>query len=376
MVKKSNKALDISKFDKNMEIKKADENGLVWHMPYEEPFKLAGFYWFDQDKVYRRFPVKPPFPLPEGVEGLSWCTAGGQIKFRTDSGKISIRAKLRDAGAMDHMAQTGMSGFDLYAGEPCKETFYSVTRFQCGATEFTYELFNCDVRKLRNFTINFPLYKGVNEVMIGLQDGAKLEAPPAYRIKKPVVVYGTSITQGGCASRPGSCCTNILSRRLNVPFINLGFSGSGRGEPDVAGNISLIEKPAMLVLDYEANCVNYELFKKTLPEFIAILRSAHKKTPILVISKNRYGQEALDNEPDNKSDRKKFREQCKELQQKLVKKLQKAGDKNIYFLDGSKLLGKDYWECTVDNCHPTDLGFFRMADGIEPVIRKILFKKK
>ncbi len=377
MIKKSNKAMNISKFDKNMEIKKADENGLVWHMPYEKPLKLAGFYWFDHDQVYRRFPVKPQFPLSEGVEGLSWCTAGGQIKFRTDSGKISLKVKLRDAGAMDHMAQTGMSGFDLYVGKPGKETFYSVTRFPCGATEFTYELFNSEVRKLRNFTINFPLYKGVNEVMIGLQDEAKIEAPPAYREKNPVVVYGTSITQGGCASRPGSCWTNILSRRLNTPFINLGFSGSGRGEPEVAGNIALIEKPAMLVLDYEANGTAYGcIFEKTLPEFISILRAAHKKTPILVISKTRYGQEALDVEPDNKSHRKNYREQCKDFQQKLVKKLQKAGDKNIYFLDGSELLGKDYWECTVDNCHPTDFGFFRMADGIEPAIRKIIFKKK
>ncbi|MFA6102981.1 MAG: SGNH/GDSL hydrolase family protein [Victivallaceae bacterium] len=371
MVKKSNKAMDISKFDKNMAIKKADANGLLWHMPYAKPFKLSGFYWFDQDKIYRRFPVKPEFSLPKGVDWLSWCTAGGQIKFRTDSGKISLKVKLRDAGAMDHMAQTGISGFDLYVGEPGKEFFYSVTRFPCDATEFNYELFNCNVRKLRNFTINFPLYNGVNEVMIGLQNDAKIESPPAYRTNKPVVFYGTSITQGGCASRPGSCSTNILSRRLNMPFINLGFSGSGRGEPDVARNIALIEKPAMLVLDYEANCINLE---DTLPEFISILRATHKKVPILVISKNRFGQEALD--CGDKHDGKETREKCKAMQCKLVKKLKKEGDKNIYFLDGSKLLGKDYWECTVDNCHPTDFGFFRMADGIEPVIKKILFKKK
>ncbi len=374
MVKKSTKAMDISKFDKNMAIKKADKNGLVWHMPYEKPFKLAGFYWFDQDKVYRRLPVKPAFPLPESVDELAWCTAGGQVKFRTDSGKITMKVKLRDDSGMDHMAQTGMSGFDLYVGKPGKETFYSVTRFQCGDTEFTYELFNCDVRKLRDFTINFPLYKGVNEVMIGLQADAKIEEPPPYRTEKPVVFYGTSITQGGCASRPGSCSTNILSRRLNMPFINLGFSGSGRGEPDVARNIALIEKPALLVLDYEANSLDYETFEKTLPEFISILRTAHKKVPMLVISKNRYGQEALD--CGDKHAGKTIREKCKTMQRKLVKKLKKEGDKNIYFLDGSKLLGKDYWECTVDNCHPTDLGFFRMADGIEPVIKKILFKKK
>lgn len=373
MSKQNKQAMDISKFDKNMKIRKADENGVAWYQPYEPPFKLAGLYWFEQDRVYRRFPVKPPFPLSEAVEELAWCTAGGQVKFRTDSGKISVKVTLRDAGAMDHMAQTGMSGFDLYVGEPGHETFFSVTRFANNATEYSAELFNSDVSKLRHFTINFPLYKGVNEVLIGLHADAKVLAPQAYRLKNPVVVYGTSITQGGCASRPGSCYTNILSRRLNLPFINLGFSGSGRGEPDAARNMALIKNPALLVLDYEANCESYENFAKTLPVFVAILRAAHKKTPILLISKTRYGQEALDHEASGPFSAKTYREKCRTFQQNLVKELKKAGDPNIYFLDGSKLLGKDYWECTVDHCHPTDLGFFRMADGIEPVIRKIIF---
>lgn len=372
MISKKKPTLDISKFDQNMKIKKADENGLLWHLPTERPFKLAGFNWVDQDQVYRRFPVTPPFPLPAAVDGLAWCTAGGQIKFRTNSGKISLKVTLRDAGAMDHMAQTGMSGFDLYVGEPGKEIFYSVSRFANGATEFTCELFNSSQRTRRTFTINFPLYKGVNDIRIGLQADATIEAPPAYRQNRPVVVYGTSITQGGCASRPGSCYTNILSRRLNIPFINLGFSGSGKGEPDVAHNMALIKNPSMLILDYEANGVNFDTFTTTLPGFISILRAAHKTTPILVISKIRFGQEALAGDPGKSSDRKK----CNRMQQALVRKLQQAGDKNIHFLDGASLLGKDYWECTVDNVHPTDLGFFRMADGLEPVLRKILLKRR
>jgi len=132
----------------------------------------------------------------------------------------------------------------------------------------------------------------------------------------------------------------------------------------------------MLVLDYKANCESYDNFKVTLPVFISILRAAHKKAPILVISKIRFGQEALDGKSNHTPPGKEYREQCKLMQQALVKKLQKAGDQNIYFQDGSKLLGKDYWECTVDNVHPTDLGFFRMANGIEPVLRKIFSQTK
>ena len=292
------------------------------------------------------------------------------MKFRTDSGKVSVKVTLRDGGGMDHMPQTGISGFDLYVGEPGEETFFAVTRFAVGVTEFTSELFSSDIRKRRTFTINFPLYKGVNTIEIGVESDAKVEAPPAWSSNKPIVVYGTSITQGGCASRPGSCYTNILSRRLNRPFINLGFSGSGRGEPEVARNIASISSPAMLVLDYEANCGQCESLSKTLPRFIGLLRDAHKKTPILVVSKIRYGQESLKGDASKSRDR----EQCKRMQYGLVKKLRGAGDRNIYFLDGSTLLGKDYWECTVDNVHPTDLGFFRMADGIGRVIKRILSK--
>ena len=356
--------MNIAKYDKNMEAKEADAAGLVWYRPYEKPFKLAGFNWFEQDHVYRRFPVKPPFPLSEAVEELSWCTAGGQVKFRTDSGKIVVKATLRDGGGMDHMPQTGMSGFDLYSGVPRKESFHSVTRFACGATELKCELLGREQRLRRDFTLNFPLYKGVNELQIGLLAGATIEAPAAYRSDKPVVVYGTSITQGGCASRPGVCYTNVLSRRLNQPFINLGFSGSGKGDPEVARTIALIENPALWVLDYDANCVSCEIFEKTLPEFISILRAAHNKIPILVISKNRYAQEVLNGAQG--------REQCRTMQRKLVARLQKAGDRHIYFLDGSSLLGKDYWECSVDGVHPTDLGFYRMASGIERAIKRIL----
>ncbi|MFZ4776912.1 MAG: SGNH/GDSL hydrolase family protein [Terrimicrobiaceae bacterium] len=368
--------MKIEDFDKNMAVKKAYENGLVWYLPYEKPFQLAGFYWFEQDKAYRRFPVEPQFPLSGAVDELSWCTAGGQVKFRTDSAKIVIKVKLRDAGGMDHMPQTGMSGFDLYIGDPGKERFYSVSRFAPGATEFTCELFSSTVRETRNFTLNFPLYKGVNELVIGLQAGARMKSPPAYRSKKPIVVYGTSITQGGCASRPGSCYTNNLSRRLNMPFINLGFSGSGKGEADVARMVALIKKPALLVLDYEANCEGHDQFKKTLPAFISILRGAHADVPILIISKNRFAQEALEFESDSLNHEKSNRKQCQAMQRDLVARLRKAGDRNLHFLDGSTLLGKDYWECSVDGVHPTDSGFSRMADGIEPTIKNILLAGK
>lgn len=362
-----------------MATSKADKDGLVWYLPGEKPFELAGFHWFDRDRLYRRLPLKPPRPLPPAVERLAWCCAGGQVRFRSDTDRLDLKVKLREPGGMDcvplaspagpdHMPQTGVSGFDLYLGDPGVETFYSVARFPAGAGEYACQMLNRGGREPLSFILNFPLYNGVDEVWLGLREGARIESPPAYRMERPVVVYGTSITQGGCASHPGFSYPNILSRRLNVSFINLGFSGSGRGEPEVAEAVASIRNPALFVLDYEANS-GPEGLEKTLPEFIAILRSRHGTVPILVISKVRLSREALKSEPELR----RSREKNKTFQKNWVKKLRADGDEHIHFLDGAQLLGKNYHESFVDGVHPTDLGFRRMADGIGPAIEKLLF---
>lgn len=363
----------------NRDIRQADENGLLWYRPQEAPFKLAGFHWFDQDHIYRRLPLHPPLPLPPAVERVAATCAGGQVKFVSDTATLVLKVKLHEPFGIDcvpfasphgpeHAAQTCVSGFDLYLGPPGAETFYAVTRFPSGATEYECRLLDRASRDPLVFTLNFPLHNGVDDVLIGLPQAASRQEPPPYRMDQPVVVYGTSIVQGGCASRPGTCYPNILSRWLNVPFLNLGFSGSGKGEPQVAEAIALVRNPALFVLDYEAN-VNLEGLVQTMPGFIARLRAKHPLTPVLVVSKIRNAREAV------KSDTTAVvaREQARNFQRALVKKLRAAGDKHVHFLDGSKLLGPDYHECSVDGVHVTDRGFFRMANAMHPTLEKLLF---
>jgi lysophospholipase L1-like esterase len=146
----------------------------------------------------------------------------------------------------------------------------------------------------------------------------------------------------------------------------LGFSGSGRGEPELAKLVSDISGPACLVLDYEANCPSPEHMEKTLPEFIRIYRDVHPDVPILVLSKIRYARELFDDALLEK------RLRMQRFQRETVERLNRQGDRNIYFYDGSGLLGANFHECTVDGVHPTDLGFMRMADGLTPVLQKLL----
>ncbi|MFA6816985.1 MAG: SGNH/GDSL hydrolase family protein [Lentisphaeria bacterium] len=361
-----NDKIDVLKIDKNMTIESVDENGLIWLNPNQSPFKLVGFYWFEQDKVYRRFPVNPDPVLPEGVEVLSNCTAGGQIKFRSDSHRIAVKVKLLAPSKIDHMPNTGSSGFDLYLGNSNRQTFAGVTRFDIDDYEYTYEFDMLEISGMHDFTLNFPLYNSVKGLSIGLEENASLAVPTPFVDEHPIVIYGTSIAQGGCASRPGMCYSNILSRKLNRPFLNLAFSGVGKGEPEVAEHIARIETPGMFILDYEANCGTVENLAKTLPEFIRILRVKHPTTPILIVSKVAYAKEIFNQSEKN------YREACKKVEIETVERCQVAGDKNIYFIDAEFFQGEDFSECTVDGCHATDLGFYRMAENLLPEIEKRL----
>ena len=356
-----------AKYDENMRANERLENGVRWYSPLEEPFRVAGLAWFAEERKYRRLPTLPKGSIPEAVDYLADHPAGGQVRFRTDSGSVSVKVKLKGKADMVHMPATGQCGVDCYMGDFGDVKYVNTTKYDLALTEYELALYQNWPVSMRTITLYLPLYQGVEELWIGLDEQASVLPPPDYVSNKKVVVYGTSITQGGCASRPGMAYTNILSRNIPLEFINLGFSGSGKGEPEVAEVVSQIQDPACLVLDYEANCVSTELFRKTLPEFIRIYRSAHPVTPILVVSRIPYAHDLHDPVYIE------AREERKAFQQALVKELRAKGDRHIFFFDGSTLLGgKDFFECTVDGVHPTDLGFLRMARGLEPTLKTLL----
>lgn len=336
---------------------------LRWHAPAETPFHVAGLAWFAQEGRFRRFPVHPPFPLPEAVDYLAGNPAGGQVRFRSDTRMLAVRVRLSAPAGMVHMPATGQCGIDCYVGEPGAQRFLAVTKYDPALCEYECQLMEAPGAEMRQITLNLPLYQGVEELQIGLDADATVLAPASYADPRPVIVYGTSNTQGGCASRPGMLWTNNLGRRLNREFINLGFSGSGKGEPDVARNIALISKPGGFILDYEGNAGSV-LLRETLSEFIGILRAAHPHVPILVLSVTPFTRERA------RPELLEMRRRDRQFQQETVQDLARQGDPHLYFQNGYELLGDDD-EGTVDGVHPTDLGFLRQADALEPVVRQI-----
>lgn len=356
----------ISDLDGRMAPLAGSETPLKWACPDKAPFRLSGFPWYQEDGMFRRLPADPDGNLRDAVDRLADCTAGGQVAFRSDTRHVAIRVELAGPADMNHMPATGQCGFDLYLGGPFGQRFHNCSKYDHRKSSYEVLLYEHQEAVTRNFTLNFPLYSGVKRLEIGLTPEARLAPPLPWSTEGRIVVYGTSITQGGCASRPGMAYTNILSRALNVEIINLGFSGNGRGDPEVIEMMADVPHPELLVLDYEANSGGYEPFRETLPRALRILRNRHKQVPILLVSRIPYAKET------SHPDARQARERNRSMQAGLVEELRRDGDQKIHFLDGTMLLGRDFDECTVDGAHPTDLGFMRMARGLELTVKHIL----
>jgi hypothetical protein len=359
--------LDIKKIDKNMDFQNQSSDGMDWYTVDDEHFVLTGLAWRKKGEPFRRMPFD--VHVSTGVDNLAWHTAGVMVRFCTDATEIRINTRIdsKKNARMDHMASVGSMGYDLYVGSGSDKIYTQSARFNHALDEYNVTMFGPNVtKKMREITIHFPLYSHPEFLEIGLNNGATLADPSNWVDNRPIVVYGTSIAQGGCASRPGMAHTNIMSRMLNRPFINLGFSGNGKGEKEMAQTIATIENPAMFVLDYDANALVKGL-KATLSDFIDILREKHPNVPILLVSRTPY---ARDYGELNEFDGDRYLYSTIHLEE--VGKRRAAGDENIHYLDGSTLFGNSPTECTVDGVHPTDLGFFFMAQRTAPVISRIL----
>jgi hypothetical protein len=365
------KELDIEKLDRYMQRRKIDPAGLKWYDPAAGIFKVEGLYWFDKEKRYNRFPSQLAPGHNEKVVTLARCTAGAQIRFKTDSRRILISVRNTSSSAGVTMAETGSRGFDLYTGTPGKEIFWNTALPIQGDDSYIDEIFYADEKEMREFRLNFPLYNGVQELSIALEENARVLPPAPLAAAAPVVIYGTSITQGGCANRPGMAYTNIISRRLNRPFLNFGFSGSGKGESYVFEQLAKVENPAMFILDYEANAHKEGIFK-TLSKGIDIIREKHPETPIMVVSQFHFNREYV--ATGSVTARAKDAEDTWRFERAEVSRRRRAGDKNITFVYGGWKNEPDWTEFTVDGVHATDLGFYMFAKMLTPKIAKVLDK--
>lgn len=365
----------IEQIDKNMTVQKISELETIKWIPIEHPaIRISGLPFFKKGGVFERIPDDRRKLLAEVnplLDQLGTHTAGAQISFRTNSDRIYIKAATETPHNMLNMTPAGQCGFDCYAGRNREQLrFAGISWFDVKEDHYESRItqYPC-CGQMTEFLIHFPLYNGVTELKLGIHADAELEPPEPFTNNGKLIFYGTSITQGGCASRPGMAYTNIIGRKLNMEVCNFGFSGNGLGEYEVADLLAEINNPALYIIDYEANAGANGTLESSLKGFIQILRKAHLDTPILVLSRLPYLLDELI--PDNGEKRRKLRQ----FQKDTVEELQRSGDQKIYFYDGSKLWDDDFDEYTVDMVHPTDLGFYMMAKNLLPIIKAILTGK-
>ena len=321
---------------------------------------VYGLPWFDEDKpVLRRLPLRLKDQFRPPVWSLAQDPSGGRLRFRTDSTTIGIVAENPKFSNMHHMASVGENGFDVYIGHD-----YLASAWPDDKGKIVKEWRVGRERKMRDITLYLPLYKAVTVQEVSLDADARLEPATPYAIAKPIVYYGSSITQGGCASNPGGSCQALLERRINADFVNLGFSGNGMGEPALAEAISELT-PSCIVLDFWGN-PTAEQYASALPPFVDVLRKKLPCVPILVTSPFYFpGEETSGDVARQLSDKRR-------TARNFVEARRKAGDRWIRFVDGLKMLNSQQTAGLVDGVHPNSLGFYFNAQGLEPFLRKAL----
>lgn len=306
------------------------------------------------DGKYRRLPEDIAKSVNECVDEMHDRTAGGRVRFITNSPYIAIHAEMVSVLKMNHFAITGSVGMDLYSGTRYYGTF--VPPF--GVDTVFESVIDLDGEE-REYTINLPLYSGVKRLFVGIKEGCTLKAPSPYRLDKPVVYYGSSITQGGCASRPGVAYQAILTRELHVDHINMGFSGGARGEDPIVDYVAGLEMSAF-VSDYDHNAPTADHLRATHEKLYRAVRKNHPDIPILFLTRPKFHLDANE----------KLR---LEIVKETYEKALSEGDSNVYFIPGPELLNEQVRECClVDNTHPTDAGFVSMAYAILPTLKKML----
>ena len=329
---------------------------MKWYHLTDPALSLEGLALADREgRRYWRLPEDVIDQVNPGVSEVAKFPSGARVRFSTDSRRVALRAVIGPAGYVKNVGAIGKCGL---AGYVDGEWHYVVYPTASDAEEMTgaYDLDG----KTHDHTVYLPLFTPLYDLMIGLDDGAQVKSPRPYAVQKPLVFYGSSITNGASATHAGNAYVSVVCRRLDANFLNLGFSGSARGEERIARYIAGLDM-SLFVMDYDHNAPDAAHLEATHERFFRIVREAQPDLPIALISKPDF-----DMDPEGNA-----------LRRAVIRRTYEhalaAGDTRVRFIDGETLFGTtERRDCLVDGTHPNDLGFRRMADAITPVLRELL----
>lgn len=368
--KRSRGLTPIEKLDKNFATGPMADD-LVWRDAFDRRLALRGLGWPKENRKarnFRRLPDRAEKGLSQGVRALSHCPAGVFLSFFSDATELAARLTYEDVLPMNHMPATGMFGAELYIRDGLAWLPAGTARPSGEALIMTMPLWRASTSHLREFRLYLPLYKKVLSVEVGFSRGSNVKPSPTPPGSRPLFFYGTSITQGGCASTTGSDYVSMVGRLLDTEVINFGFSGNGRGEPEVARLIREVDAE-MFVLDFLSNADEHTL-PPVLTEFIRLLREKHPTTPIAILPKPAFNACLWDDAVYATHESKR------NTAMRVYLAGRDAGDRNLHLLDGAGLLPTGLSGAFVDGVHPTSLGFSIMAERLVPQLRNILLRTR
>lgn len=356
----------LDEIDENFKVLPPVVGDIEWIDAFDERLALRGLAWPCENREgrnFRRLPTRAEAGMNDGVKSLLHNPASVFVSFRTNSRKISVKMVNDGVSTMRHMPMTGAAGGELYMKDAGRWLPVATAIPDLTEATFEQELLKNLSGRTREYRFYLPLYMRSVSVEIGVEQGARVEPVAKPQGEKPIFFYGTSITQGGCASTAGGDFVSIVGRELDVEVVNFGFSGSGRGEAAVAELIREVDAE-IFVLDYAAN-IDVEGADKTLPIFVKLLRERHPLTPIVIMSQAWFNPNLWNHE------RRLRDEGVREVFMDHYVRLRKSGDRNVYYIDGFGLLGPGVSGDYVDGVHPTSAGFAQMAQRLLPQLTAI-----
>ena len=331
---------------------KIEKEDIRFYNVLEKPFKVYGVYY--EDGKFRRMPESVAKTVNPGVLNLHAHTVGGRVRFRTDSPYIAVSVRLGKVNHYSHLSTVGSAGLDLYLEEEnrCVKSFIPPR----GVEEHFESVIDLKRDGVDSFTINLPMYSQVISLHVGLAEGAQLLPPKPLKCNKKVVFYGSSITHGGCASRPGNSYEAMLARRFDFDYVNLGFSGNAKGEDTMAAYIAGLSMD-VFVCDYDHNAPNPEYLAATHEKMFRRIREAHPNIPIVVMSRPKYYV--------NKDTQRRM-----DIIRATVDNARAAGDDKVWLLTGPELMALCGEDGLIDACHPNDFGFASMAKAVGDLMER------
>lgn len=367
----------ITEIDKNLAVETVCNLPMVFRNATEEPFSIHGLCDPYDGTPFHRIPDEVADATNEGVKWLNLHTSGGRVRFKTSSPHLAIKVKLSGVGMMPHMTLVGTAGLDVYLGgyEGYLGNYPGGYRYHAscmteGGNDAAIKMTDnhgytnmvwLPAEGMKDVLLNLPLYGGIDELWIGLSPDATVEPADPYRDLLPTVYYGSSITQGGCASRPGNNYPNILSRKYGVDFRNLGFSGSARGEQAISDYIAS-QPMSAFVFAYDHNAPTVEHLAATHEPMYLNIRASHPDIPVIFITRPGICYNA--------------EERARREVVKTTYENARARGERVYFVDGETIFGIFGGDGgSVDGCHPNDLGFACVAAALDPIFAEIYGEK-